>query len=341
MTVSLGTVLLGAATAQVNADEPCVPQDAWTETIQHPAVTHTETVTVVDKAAWTEVIPAVTRTETLAVQRYSWNPMGPVDESITEPTWPVPQQGKWQENTSHWNGEDPIGQVFQQGGGNNGDNASWFYWTGRSETIVITPEQRIEHPAVTHTETATVVDKAAWTETINHPAVSCDVTDLEPAVVFTDATCDTLGEESWDGTLEAFLDYEATGEVGPGETVTVESMIETGYVDEYEFAEGAQTEFTHTFAEITLEDCVQGEETVIPKPDKPEPKPDKKPTVKGVEVVAPPAAAPTAVAAGLGGDIGSSTGQLFGQGLTGLGLVMLLAAGWLSVPRHVRGVHES
>jgi hypothetical protein len=72
---------------------------------------------------------AVAGTPATALQRHSWNPQGPVDESIASPTWPVPQQGKWQANTSNYNGTDPLGVPFQQGGGNGGDNASWFYWT--------------------------------------------------------------------------------------------------------------------------------------------------------------------------------------------------------------------
>ena len=163
--------------------------------------------------------------------------------------------------------------------------------------------------------------------------------ELAPAVNFTDPTCEDLDGAGWDGTLQAVLDYEATGDVAAGETITVEATIETGLTDEYEFVDGAQTEFSHTFADVTLEDCVQGEETVVPKPDKPEPKPHKAPTVKGVEVVAPPAA-PTAVAAGLAGESAPTTGQLLGQGLVGIGLALLVAAGWLGSPRRLRGAHQ-
>lgn len=225
-------------------------------------------------------------------------------------------------------------------------NISWvakadefFTYSQTGSTVHATLKNPSLHYA-TGTTSWTVVDSGVLCPYTPTPTPPAPLEELAPAVTFTDATCDTLGEEAWDGTLEAFLDYEATGEAGPGETVVVEAMIEPAYADEYEFAEGAQTEFTHTFADITLEDCVEGEETVIPKPDKPEPKPDKKPTVKGVEVVAPPAAAPTAVAAGLTSDSGTATAQLLGQVLAGLGLAMLIGAGVLA-PRRVRGVHES
>jgi hypothetical protein len=166
--------------------------------------------------------------------------------------------------------------------------------------------------------------------------------EVVPTVTFTDPTCENLDGAGWEGSLEAVLDYEATGVVGAGETIEVEATIETGLTDEYEFADEAQTVFTHTFDDVTLEDCVEGEETVVPKPtpDKPE-QPGKKPTVAGVQVVAPPAAAPTAVAAGIGGQAGTGSVQLVGQSLTGAGLLTLVAAGWLLLSRRARGVHES
>ena len=55
LVMSGGVVMLAASTA--TADD-CVPTAAYTETINHPAITHAETVTVTDEAAWTETIPA-------------------------------------------------------------------------------------------------------------------------------------------------------------------------------------------------------------------------------------------------------------------------------------------
>lgn len=181
-------------------------------------------------------------------------------------------------------------------------------------------------------------------ELCNVPPPPPPLQELTPAVTFTDPTCEDLDGAAWDGTLEAVLDYEASGDVAAGETITIEATIETGLTGEYKFAVGAQTEFTHTFDDITLEDCVAGEETVVPepKPEKPEPavEPDSPPTVAGVQVVAPPAAAPTAVAAGLVDGSASPAGQLLGQGLAGIGLAMLVAAGWLGSPRRLRGAHQ-
>jgi len=280
MTMSLGVILIGATTAQVNADEPCVPQDAWTETIQHPAVTHSETVTVVDQAAYDEVVPAVAAL---------WANFAPKDQQATfigPPTWPEDLRGEW---SIHYNDEGPSQDesgVFSIGDPDKGGN--WFY--RQPETA----EQIIHRPAVTHTETVVVTDQASWTETIEHPAVTC-----EPETGTTDVCPNIEGDQA---------------EVPEG----------------YELEDG---------------DCVQiaGEETVVPKP-KPVKKPVKtgdEPTVKGVQAVAPPAAAPTAVAAGLAGQAEGTTGQLLGQGLVGLGLVMLVTAGWLGVPRRALGAHES
>jgi hypothetical protein len=168
------------------------------------------------------------------------------------------------------------------------------------------------------------------------------LTDVTPAVSFTDPDCDNLDGAGWVGAQEAVLDYEATGDAAAGETVIVQAVIEPGLTNKYEFAPGAQTRFTHTFDDVTLEDCVLGEETVVPKPkpEKPEPKPDKKPTVKGVQTVAPPAAAPTAVAAGLGGPT-SSPLQTIAQLLVAGGMLLLVAGAWIGLGRRETGTHEA
>jgi len=140
----------------VTGTEPCVPQDAWTETIEHPAVTH-----VVHH-------DAVTKDIKVADQRYAWTPKGPVDESQDGPaagSTPLTDPDHWQANTSNYNGTDPLDEVFQEGRGNGGNNASWFYWTSKTETVVVTPAYD-----------ETVVDHEAYTETIEHPAVTCPET---------------------------------------------------------------------------------------------------------------------------------------------------------------------
>ena len=179
----------------------CVPKAAWTQTIQHPAVTkvvhhdaktkvvhHDAKTKVVHHDAKTKVVhhDAVTRTDTVPDQRYSWNPQGPYDEDTWAPTWPEPSQGKWTANTSTYHAGDPIGVPFQEGKGNQGDNASWFYWSTKAITVEVeqaydeTVEVEQAYDETVEIEQAydetveieqaydeTVEEKAAWTETVS------------------------------------------------------------------------------------------------------------------------------------------------------------------------------
>lgn len=142
----------------------CVPQDAWSETVIDQA--H---VPAVPEVTGTVEHEAVTHVET-AYQRYSWNPKGGDRDRTPGESTPLNDPDHWQANTSNYKGDDPIGEAFQRGNGNGGNNASWFFWTA------------IE------TE---VVDEPAWTETVvispaipeipeishivEHEAVTCSV----------------------------------------------------------------------------------------------------------------------------------------------------------------------
>ena len=166
-----GLLLITAGTAAStpsSADQSCVPSAAWTETIPHPAVSHTESVVVVDQEAWTETVPAIAE----LWQNFSPNKdQGPFEGP---PTWPEDPRGTW----NHILKPIPPGHAGPDGVYQNGEgNGSWFY---RRAGV---PEQVIEHPAVTHEEQVEVVDQAAWTETVQHPAVVCEVTqppEVEP-----------------------------------------------------------------------------------------------------------------------------------------------------------------
>jgi hypothetical protein len=172
--VSGGLLLVtsGAAVSTTSsADQTCVPSAAWTETIQHPAVSHTETVVVVDQEAWTETIPAVEPGPDLW---WNWSPSNTQGPQDYVPDFPVDNpsgepRGEWQ--GPHENGgpmPDTYG-TFQTGEG----NSPYFH---REHGTPGSEEQVIEHPAVTHEEQVEVVDQAAWTETVEHPAVVCEVT---------------------------------------------------------------------------------------------------------------------------------------------------------------------
>jgi len=148
-----------------SADDTRPGCGAWTETIEHPEVSHEETVVVVDEEAYTEVIPGV------EAQHYSWTGGHlPTDQPPTE----VPPSENWQPNTSqepHDNGQgNPATWVNESlhYTANSSGHASWFYFTPE------VPEQTIEHPAVTHEETVVVVDEEAWTEVVEHEGKDCE-----------------------------------------------------------------------------------------------------------------------------------------------------------------------
>ena len=137
---------------------------AWTETVEHEATTHEETITVVDEPAWTETIPA-TEGHWENLSWYIW-PGGPTAEApaLDDPGWhavpAMPQGGP----------HEPVpGTVYNVSNAESG-LGSWFKYDG--DWIEGTPGQVIEQPAVTHDETTTVIDEVAWTETVEHPAMT-------------------------------------------------------------------------------------------------------------------------------------------------------------------------
>ena len=142
---------------------------AWTETVEHEAVTHDETVTVIDEPAWTETIPG-TEDSWIDQQWHVW-PGGPIPNSDPDPS---PTDASWQPVPADPNGPHAFelhtpNVPYDVSSGESG-LASWFLWT--ATFVPGTPEHVIEHPAVTHDETTTVVDEEAWTETVEHPAVT-------------------------------------------------------------------------------------------------------------------------------------------------------------------------
>lgn len=127
--------------------EDCVPSDAWTETIEHPAITHEETVVV------TPSIPAVEEVWANFSPNHSKEPF------VGPPSFPSDSRGTWHMHNKIPGGhEGPDGVYFK---GNPHKGGDWFYRHAGSPAV----------PAVT--KTVTVVDEEAWTETIEHPAVVC------------------------------------------------------------------------------------------------------------------------------------------------------------------------
>ena len=142
------------------ANEPCVPKDAWTETIEHPAETHVEQKWVVD-------VPASTTEVFVGWQRYSYNGSWDSNEA---PPFP---DAKWQPNVQgDPHGVGVAGPYFRSNG--NSGNVDWFYLEAVYETVVVEEQG--------HFEDVVVVDKAAWTETIKQPAKTCPPDEEEPPV---------------------------------------------------------------------------------------------------------------------------------------------------------------
>lgn len=160
LAVLIPTVAAGADRPVVD-DDRCYPSEEETEYVDHPAVTHEETITVVDEEAWTETIPGT--------PDLWWN-FSPNDHSGPfdgPPSFPDDDRGTWQGPHESGGPSEGTYGTFQQGNG----HGSWFH---REQG---TPEQTIDHPEVSHEETITVTDVEAWTEEIYHPEVVCDPND--------------------------------------------------------------------------------------------------------------------------------------------------------------------
>lgn len=177
-------LLFGGPAGASEGDE-CVPQDAWTETVEHPEVTE-----VIHHEAVTDVIhhPAVPAVTTNEDTWFSYNPAVDVDGDVTT-GYPVgdreaDKDNGWQVNNGNHAGQydDPnfaIGAPWQEGGG----GGSWFFVI--REVVVATEEVPAWEETVVVEEAwdETVVVEEAWTETIEHEAVTCeDDEDPEPPV---------------------------------------------------------------------------------------------------------------------------------------------------------------
>lgn len=139
LVMSSGVALVATAGPSNAAD--CVPAAAYTETINHPAVTH-----------------VVHHDAVQAVESQWWNfapnqEQGPLE---SEPVFPTDPRGTWEgPHTEGGPGQDQVG-TFQSGDG----HGSWFH---RSAAV-----------AAQAAYDETVTDTAAWTETVNHAAVTCE-----------------------------------------------------------------------------------------------------------------------------------------------------------------------
>lgn len=137
----------GQAFGTGDGHDTCVPKAAYSEVIEHPAVTHTETVIIT---------PAV---DAVAEVWANFSPTKP-KTFVGPPSYPSDARGKWNVHNKIPGGHEGPDGVYSKGNAHKGGD--WFY-------------RQAGHPAVPAvTETKTITDHEAYTETINHPAVVCD-----------------------------------------------------------------------------------------------------------------------------------------------------------------------
>lgn len=164
--LALAGVLVASSAASATQENPpptetCVPSEAWTET-----------KVITPEVPAIPAVPEVAEVSHTEYQRYSWVG-GPTEVAPTE----VPPGDNWQANTTNYegagHGTDPIGEPFAK---NENGKADWFFWTATK--VIDTPYSPgiPEVPAV-----------PAVTETINHPAVTCE----EPPTTYLPA-CTTV-----------------------------------------------------------------------------------------------------------------------------------------------------
>lgn len=135
LAVGLALSGAGAATATTSTPEPCVPSDAWTETVTGtPGADAVYETVVVTEAGW---------------QRYSWTG----GQSVEAPAFPG---AEWQANVAGDPHKIGVEGAYRQGEGNEG-RGSWFYLEATpeiteevlvTEAVIEVPDSYIEHEAV-------------------------------------------------------------------------------------------------------------------------------------------------------------------------------------------------
>lgn len=177
-------------------------------------------------------------------------------------------------------------------------------------------------------EETTATLTAPWTD----EPCPIEVTPVAPTVAASDE-CEIEGSYTVPDTegVQYLLDGEA---VAPGTYPGPESGLITA--EPVGDAVLTDPEFEFTLALDAAEECdIFGEESEPPKePSEPPEEPD--------EVLGTATAVPTAVDAGIGGPTGSagSTTGLLGQGLVGLGLMLLALGAMMQIGRPRRGAHQ-
>jgi hypothetical protein len=284
--LALVAALIGVGSmTQANAqgeDEPCVPADAWTETIEHPEVSHVvhhEAVThVVHHDAVTHTVHIIDVDATPEV----WANFSPDHQEgpfTGPPAFPFDERGTWHLHDNIPGGHEGSDGVYQRDNPGSG-RADWFYRHNATLEVshdeVVVDQQAYDETVVdTEAYDETVVDEEAWTETIEHPAVTCEGDQPDPLVQVSSSTSYECGD-----------DFQTTETV----TTTTEYVLVEG---EWVLGEPVSETVTET-ADHAVVPC----DTDEPPVDNP---PTNTPPVKHNNPPAPqqPAAVPSVIDAGL------------------------------------------
>lgn len=203
-------VVATTGTAGTSSEEPCEPQDAWTETtgwvLESPGAGwyQVDEKTVVDEKAWTETVSES------HWQRYSWTGGPHLEDS--PPSFP---SDDWQSNVQGDPHRIGAAGAYYVSHGNSG-RGDWFYleWV-EGETI--------DHEAVTHEEFRFAFD---------HPAVDCpgeELVETSASVEPLQPSCENAGEIGLLLGNEDAVDYSIEGDIAPGSTVSVTASAKAGF----------------------------------------------------------------------------------------------------------------
>lgn len=198
---SLGLISAQVASATEGGDEPCVPSDAWTETIHHDAVTH-----VVHHDAVTHVVhhDAVTHTvhvidvEAVPAVWANFSPNNIHETFIGPALWPTDPRGTWNIHDQLPPGQEGPDGVYANGNPDKGGN--WFYRHAAvlevSHDEVVVDQQAYDETVVDQEAyDETVVDQEAYDETVEHPAVTCTGEQPDPVVSSSSSSAYNCGDD--------------------------------------------------------------------------------------------------------------------------------------------------
>lgn len=297
--IAFGVLALVGAPSVAAASEECVPKDAWTETIEHPAVGN-PTITIENP----DYVPATEGHWVTDAKITKWVWVGgPVEVA---PQSPVVDPTGWNNvgPTNDRKGRDNPDVVIQASGGPG--NADWFFYQTTQTWVPGT--DAVGDPTI---EVVNPDYVAPWTETIQHEAVTCEPTIPEqpdPRVVTEQRDLNARCVEPLNGT--AVIEHQQR--VGAVEQVWDETAQK--YVDGATSWDGWQTMSTSTVKDAA---CAKAVVVDKPKVDKPKPHHVDKPVVQPKQEVL--------------AETGRSSAPIWVQIVVGLIIGIALGGFWLLI----------